>query len=172
MVNAGENRPQKTKLVIDWSKVLTNALATLVAAVFIGAAFIVWDAAIRQTDRIDVRVKKARSDLEKTQKDLEQSQKELEQSQDMLADVQAGLQATQKALIDQITSLQDVVAGFEDQLSRLVSQLAENRDVESPADLTRDTRDERERILLRKEAAERIERAIETHTHEFRPPRS
>ena len=39
---------------IDYGKIVTNALSTLVAAVFVGAAVIVWNAATSIDDRIQV----------------------------------------------------------------------------------------------------------------------
>lgn len=41
---------QKT---INWNSIVTNAVSTLVAAVFVGAAVVVWNAATTIDERID-----------------------------------------------------------------------------------------------------------------------
>ena len=85
---------------IDFAKIVTNSLSALVAAVFVGAAAIVWNAATS----IDQRIENANEDI------LEQ---------------QTELKATQDVLKPEITEIRIRVSGIEDQLRSLNKILSE-----------------------------------------------
>jgi len=58
---------------IDYSQVVTNAVSTFIAAIFIGAGTIVWNA----SNSIDKKINEAFSEIEKQQAKLEATQKVL-----------------------------------------------------------------------------------------------
>ena len=59
---------------IDWNSIVTNAVSTLVAAVFVGAAVIVWNSATTINEQIEDATKNVRSN----QKELGKSQQKQE----------------------------------------------------------------------------------------------
>lgn len=63
-ITKGKNKEQSK--VIDWSKVLTNAISLLVATVFVGAAAILWN----QGDKIKTEVADTTDGLQATQHEL------------------------------------------------------------------------------------------------------
>src|SRR5258708_3306230 len=78
MSNEADERPdRKRRINIDWSSVVTNAISTLVAAVFVGAAVIVWTATVEQDRKIQERVNAASTNLLLTDIKQEEAQKTL-----------------------------------------------------------------------------------------------
>ena len=61
---------------VDWPKVSTNAVSTLVATMFVGAAAIMWQAAIRQPEAIRTKVNEAKAELQATQQSILTTQDE------------------------------------------------------------------------------------------------
>lgn len=62
---------------IEWSKIVTNAISLLVASTFMGAAMVVWNAAVKQPDAIAKKVEEAKLELKATQDAQEGAQKAL-----------------------------------------------------------------------------------------------
>ena len=73
--------------MIDWSKVLTNAVSLLVASVFVGAAALVW----RGVQGIDGRI--------------EESVSEIRVTQQVIAPKVDGLEAKMNELVDQVNKI-------------------------------------------------------------------
>jgi hypothetical protein len=88
-----EERPRG----IDWWKVMTNAVSALVATTFVGAAAIVWNAAIRQPEAIRTRVDEAKEELKLTQNSIMATQ---DQFADEIARVRVELGALRGELRD------------------------------------------------------------------------
>ena len=86
---------------IDYGKIVTNALSTLVAAVFVGAAVIVWNAATS----VDKKISLANKDI------LNQ---------------QAALKATQETIVPKLVAIKYQVGEIENQLKSLNKILAES----------------------------------------------
>ena len=86
---------------IDYGKIVTNALSTLVAAVFVGAAVIVWNAATS----VDKKISLANKDI------LNQ---------------QAALKATQETIVPKLVAIKFQVGEIENQLKSLNKILAES----------------------------------------------
>ena len=83
---------------IDFGKIVTNALSTLVAAVFVGAAAIVWQAATSVDDRIN----EANRDIIKQQSALKATQEtivpELASMKSTIEDLRAEIRSLNKLL--------------------------------------------------------------------------
>jgi predicted RNA-binding protein with PIN domain len=90
---------------IHWNSVVTNAVSTLVAAVFVGAAVIVWNAATT----IDTRIEIATNDIKENQGTLQNTQGDLRASQKTLTDEIASLHAEIRRLKSQLDSHDDVL---------------------------------------------------------------
>ena len=90
---------------IHWNSVITNAVSTLVAAVFIGAAVIVWNAATT----IDSRIEIATDNIKKNQGTLQNTQGDLQASQKTLTDEIASLHAEIIKLRSQLDSHDEVL---------------------------------------------------------------
>jgi hypothetical protein len=86
---------------IDYGKIVTNALSALVAATFVGAAVIVWNAATS----IDTRIEDANSDI---------------MSQ------QAAITATQKTIIPELAGIRKKMEDVEGQLKSISKILSES----------------------------------------------
>ena len=86
---------------IDYGKIVTNALSTLVAAVFVGAAVIVWNAATS----VDERISLANKDI------LNQ---------------QAALKATQETIVPKLVAIKYQIGEIENQLKSMNKILAES----------------------------------------------
>jgi len=61
------------KSAVQWGQIVTNAVSTLVAAVFLGAAWIVWNAATT----MDQKIESANKELITSQDDLQATQRTL-----------------------------------------------------------------------------------------------
>ncbi len=93
---------QRRKIVeIDYGKIVTNALSTLVAAVFVGAAVIVWNAATSVDEKISLANKNT----------LNQ---------------QAAIQATQKTIVPKLVTIEYKIEEIENQLKSINKILAES----------------------------------------------
>lgn len=90
---------------INWNSVVTNAVSTLVAAVFVGAAIIVWDAATT----IDTKIEAATNNIGKTQGKLDMTQQDLQASQKTMADEIASLHVEIKKLSSQLSSHEEIL---------------------------------------------------------------
>jgi len=119
-----ENNANKMRgITIDWSSVVTNAISTLVAAVFVGAAVFMWNSAAEQDKRIQSAVADAESKLTVT--DVKQEE-------------------VQKALTEQIGALRSAIDVQRAEITRLASLLTNRTDssavtaVLSPAQITWD----------------------------------
>ena len=119
-----ENNANKMRgITIDWSSVVTNAISTLVAAVFVGAAVFMWNSAAEQDKRIQSAVADAESKLTVT--DVKQEE-------------------VQKALTEQIGALRSAIDVQRAEITRLASLLTNRTDssavtaVLSPAKITWD----------------------------------
>ena len=86
---------------IDYGKIVTNALSTLVAAVFVGAAVIVWSAATS----IDERIQLANKDITKQQ---------------------ASIKATQEIIVPELTGIKVQIEQIDSQLKSINKLLAES----------------------------------------------
>ena len=86
---------------VDYGKIVTNALSTLVAAVFVGAAAIVWNAATS----VDERISLANRDI------LNQ---------------QAALKATQETIVPKLVAIEYQMGEIENQLKSMNKILAES----------------------------------------------
>jgi len=93
---------QKT---INWNSVVTNAISTLVAAVFVGAAFIVWTAAMSVDDKINT----ATDDIKNNQVELTNNQRDLQASKETMTNEIASLQIENRILRSRLDSLDEVV---------------------------------------------------------------
>jgi septal ring factor EnvC (AmiA/AmiB activator) len=85
---------------IDFGKIVTNALSTLVAAVFVGAAAIVWHAATS----VDERINEANKDIIKQQSALKATQEtivpELTNMKSIIEELRAEIRSLNKLLSD------------------------------------------------------------------------
>lgn len=86
---------------IDYGKIVTNALSTLVAAVFVGAAVIVWNAA----NSIDERVQLANKDILKQQ---------------------AAMSATQKTIVPELTNIKGEMEEIGKQVKSIIEILSKS----------------------------------------------
>ncbi len=86
---------------INYGKIVTNALSTLVAAVFVGAAAIVWNAATS----VDNKISLANKDI------LNQ---------------QAALTATQKTIVPKLVAIKSQIKDIQNQLKSMNKILAES----------------------------------------------
>ncbi len=101
MSNGKEEKvDQKRGIRIDWSNVVTTAISTLVAAVFVGAAVIVWKASYEQDKRIREIVSAASTNL-------------------LLADIKQD--EAQKALTEELGALRTAFEGQRAELARLTA---------------------------------------------------
>lgn len=91
--------------MIDWKGVVNNAVSVLVAAVFVGAAAIMWN----RVTTIDDIVGKHTAKLRVNQDSLINTQSELKASQTALTDNIVDLQGQIELLSKQILSLQRVL---------------------------------------------------------------
>jgi uncharacterized protein YlxW (UPF0749 family) len=85
---------------IEFGKIVTNALSTLVAAVFVGAAAIVWQAATS----VDDRIKEANHDI---------------------VQQQTALKATQETIVPELTSMKRAIEDLQAEIRSLSKLLAE-----------------------------------------------
>ena len=85
---------------IDYSKIVTNALSSLVAAVFVGAAAIVWHAA----NSVDERITEANQDIVRQQ---------------------TALKATQETIIPELTSMKSIIENLRAEILSLSKLLAD-----------------------------------------------
>jgi len=102
-----EPAEQKKRSNVDWSGIVTNAISTLVAAVFIGAAVIVWNAAIGQKQEIQNAVKEASDKLLHT--DIQQEE-------------------AQKALTDEVGALRAAIESQRAEIAKLATLLTNRMD--------------------------------------------
>lgn len=86
---------------IDFGKIVTNALSALVAATFVGAAAIVWNAATSIDQRIDI-------------------------AKDDLLTQQTALKATQETIVPELAAISRKMALVESQLQSINKILAES----------------------------------------------
>lgn len=84
---------------LNWGQIVTNAVSTLVAAVFIGAAVIVWNAATT----MDTKIQSASGRLKSSQIELK---------------------GTQDILLREVSDLQAKITVLENRLSDLTQKLA------------------------------------------------
>lgn len=98
---------------IDYGKIVTNALSTLVAAVFVGAAAIVWNAANSVDDRI-------------------------QNANEGILNQQAAIQATQDTIVPELTRLRSKLDDIEAQLKSLNKILAESGNFQGKVSYTPD----------------------------------
>ena len=101
--------PEEEK-TINWNSVVTNAVSTLVAAVFVGAAVIVWNAATT----IDERIENATEALKSTQTKLQQTQLDLQASQKTMEEEIAGLHAENRNLETQLANYRKVLSRLDE----------------------------------------------------------
>lgn len=85
---------------IDFGKIVTNALSVLVAAVFVGAATIVWKAATTMDDRIEAA------------------------KEEVLAQ-QSALKATQETIVPELTDMKNTIDELRVEIRSLSKLLAE-----------------------------------------------
>lgn len=90
---------------INWNSVVTNAVSTLVAAVFVGAAVIVWNAATT----IDAKIGTATTDIKINQGELENTQQNLEASQKTLTEELASLRTETRILRSRLDSYDEIL---------------------------------------------------------------
>jgi len=95
--------------MIDWKGIVNNAVSVLVAAVFVGAAAIVWN----KVTTIDNTVSQHTSKLRGTQNFIINTQSELKAGQTALTDNIVGLQGEIEKLNKQIISLQQIIKEIE-----------------------------------------------------------
>ena len=128
------------KSAVQWGQIVTNAVSTLVAAVFLGAAWIVWNAATTMDQKI------------------ESANKELITSQD-------DLQATQRTLTGEFADLRSEIQALQVDLAQLrssVSDISKNKKVSVPARKPVVLPKVKLEELKRKEV-DRIQRQIESY---------
>lgn len=85
---------------INWNSIVTNAVSTLVAAVFVGAALIVWKSATT----IDQQVEDATDNIKREQEKLRNTQIELEAARKSLQEKLASVEARMEVLNGQLDS--------------------------------------------------------------------
>ncbi len=90
---------------INWNSIVTNAISTLVAAVFVGAAIIVWTAATT----IDEKISTATEDIKTAQGTLLNTQQNLQASQKTMTEEIASLYADIRKLRSQLDSHDEVL---------------------------------------------------------------
>lgn len=112
---------------IDFGKIVTNALSALVAAVFVGAAAIVWTAA----NSIDDRIQAANNDIVKQQAALKATQEIIGRNlTDIIADtevIKRELKSMNKILAD-LEILKGKVS-FDPAKPFILEEFLENKDI-------------------------------------------
>lgn len=132
-------------LRINWEQIVTNSLSMLVASVFVGAAFIVWNAATTMDQKID----QANDGIEETQAKT-----------NGIVDIMIGELATIQAKLDS-NSLE---------LVRLREAVQKSINVDSESESTRVELQDWAEAAPREEAlTERRQRSLDRLTEEFAP---
>ena len=129
---------------IDYGKIVTNALSTLVAAVFVGAAVIVWTAA----NSIDDKIKVANDDIIKQQAALKATQEVLGRK---ITDIKSNTETNGKELksINKILAELEVLRGkvsFDPGKPFILDEFREKKDIK----------------VLKKEELDRLSNEIDT----------
>lgn len=90
---------------INWNSVVTNAVSTLVAAVFVGAAAIMWNSATT----IGTQITAATNGLEKAQKKLRDTQRDLQASQQTMMEEVAAIHTELRRVRSQLDSHDEIL---------------------------------------------------------------
>jgi peptidoglycan hydrolase CwlO-like protein len=137
---------EESRLRINWGQIVTNAVSLLVGSVFLGAAYVVWDAATTMDDRI------------------ERANDGLSMSQDALA-------GTQQILTAEVTDLKAEVGSLTDQLDKLRGALAQTpandsdrqADIGSLSEWAREEPSAEIKEQARSQNADRLSRELEPY---------
>ncbi len=146
--------------MIDWKGIVNNAVSVLVAAVFVGAAAIVWN----KVTTIDDTVGKHTAKLRVNQNSLISTQSELKASQTTLTDNIVGLQEKIELLNKQIISLQLILKDIHESKTTKYS-IPENK----PFILPKYKINNKVSRKLKKDEEEKIQSEIQSLKHSYQP---
>lgn len=106
---------------IDIGHVLTNAIATLVAAVFVGAMAIVWQGATSVGDE----VAKATADIRSANEQTQKTNADIQRTNNSILQQQVTMEATHETLIEEIAGLQADLEAFRADHQSVVETMSE-----------------------------------------------